>query len=111
MKTFCQSSRCGVSDIGSALGITSAAASQMLERLVQHGLIERTEDPNDRRAKKIALTDKGLHMLPEGLRAHQDWLGGLAHTLTSDEQAQATAALRLLIEHAKQLNVSDAENS
>ncbi len=42
----------GVSDIGDDLGVTSAAASQMLERLVQAGLVTRTEDPHDRRAKQ-----------------------------------------------------------
>ncbi len=35
---------CGVSDIGGHLGISNAAASQMVERLVQMGLLERTED-------------------------------------------------------------------
>lgn len=102
---------CGVSDIGDDLGITSAAASQMLERLVQQALIERTEDPNDRRAKQIVLTDKGCQLLQEGIRAHQNWLGELARTLPPAEQAQATAALRLLVNHARQLNTPEAENS
>ena len=49
----------GVSDIGDDLGVTSAAASQMLERLVQQQLILRSEDPHDRRVKQIVLTEKG----------------------------------------------------
>ncbi len=40
---------CGVTDVGDDLGVTSAAASQMLERLVQNGLVQRREDPDDRR--------------------------------------------------------------
>ena len=50
--------RRGVSGIGEDMGVTPAAASQMIERLVQQGLLERSEDPHDRRAKKIALTVK-----------------------------------------------------
>ena len=96
---------CGVSDIGDDLDITSAAASQMLERLVQQGLIERTEDPNDRRAKQIALTDQGHQMLREGFRAQQNWLNDLARVLLPEEQAQVADALRLLIEHVKQFEV------
>src|SRR5215208_1444562 len=46
----------GVSDLADELGITSAAASQMLERMVQQELITRTEDPSDRRLKLIVLT-------------------------------------------------------
>ena len=93
---------CGVSDIGDDLGITSAAASQMLERLVQQGLIVRAEDPNDRRAKQIALTDKGRDMLHEGFRAHQSWLSDLARKLPADEHPQVIEALRILIDHIKQ---------
>ena len=50
---------CGVTDLGDALGVTSSAASQMLERLVQQDLVLRLEDPSDRRVKQIVLTDKG----------------------------------------------------
>ena len=44
---------CGGSDIGDELGVTSAAASQMIERLVQQELITRSEDPSDRRLKQF----------------------------------------------------------
>jgi len=56
---------CAVSDIGSEMGISNAAASQMLDRLVQQNYIERTEDPIDRRVKQINLTDKGLALVKE----------------------------------------------
>src|SRR5512136_1623415 len=46
----------GVSEIGDQLGVTNAAASQAVDRLVELELIERTEDPQDRRAKRLALT-------------------------------------------------------
>src|SRR4030042_236358 len=50
-----QHGACGVSDIGSNLGVTNSAASQMLERLVQLKLVTRTENPTDRRVKQIVL--------------------------------------------------------
>ena len=52
----------GVTDLGDHLGVTSAAASQMLERLVQQELILRTEDPDDRRVKQMVLTEKGARV-------------------------------------------------
>ena len=88
---------CNVSAIGDELGITSAAASQMLERLVQQGIIERTEDPNDRRAKQIALTEKGHQMIHDGFRARYAWLGELAASFTPDEQDLIQTAMRLLL--------------
>ena len=48
----------GVSRVGKQMGVTNAAASQAIERLVQMGFVERTEDPEDRRAKRLALTPK-----------------------------------------------------
>ncbi len=94
----------GVSDIGDELGVTSAAASQLLDKLVQQGLIERSEDPHDRRVKQIVLTEKGRRILEESIQARQLWLNDLAHLLTEGEQAQVTGALHILIERASQLD-------
>jgi DNA-binding MarR family transcriptional regulator len=92
-----------VSDIGDNLGVTNAAASQMLERLVQQGLILRTEDPDDRRVKQVVLTDKGRQILHESIAARQGWLENLAQTLSEGEREQIIAALDILIEKANQL--------
>ena len=92
----------GVTDLGDHLGVTSAAASQMLERLVQQELIQRSEDPTDRRVKQIVLTDKGCRVLGEGLRARQSWLDDLAVNLSPGEKEQITAAMKIMIEKADQ---------
>jgi DNA-binding MarR family transcriptional regulator len=102
----------GVSDLGEGLGISSAAASQMLERLVQQGVILRSEASHDRRVKQIALTEKGLHILQESFHARQGWLDDLAQTLSADEKEQITAALKILIEKATRLQPqSDPQSS
>jgi DNA-binding MarR family transcriptional regulator len=94
---------CGVSEVGDNLGVTNAAASQMLERLVQQKLILRTEDPADRRAKQLALTDKGIQAVHEGIHARQGWLEDLSNVLSASEKEQVAAALKILIEKTKQL--------
>ena len=93
----------GVTDIGDHLGVTSAAASQMLDRLVRQGLILRLEDPSDRRVKQVVLTEKGLRVIQEGMRARQQWLVDLAGTMSSPEKEAVTAALDVLTERASQL--------
>jgi DNA-binding MarR family transcriptional regulator len=93
----------GVSDLGDNLGISKAAASQMLERLVQQELIVRTEDPNDRRSKKIVLSEKGCQTLQESMDARQEWLNDLAITLSPDEKKQIISALNILIEKTKKI--------
>src|SRR4030067_906969 len=62
---------CGVSEIGDHLGITNAAASQMVERLVQWRLLERSEDPRDRRGKPPDLNEKGEGVVPGRLHARR----------------------------------------
>jgi DNA-binding MarR family transcriptional regulator len=95
---------CGVTDLGDHLGVTCAASSQMLDRLVQQGFILRAEDPKDRRVKQIVLTDKGCRVLKEGIRARQDWLGGLAQTLSDSEKETVMAGLNILINRVKHLS-------
>jgi DNA-binding MarR family transcriptional regulator len=94
---------CGVTDLGDDLGVTSSAASQMLERLVQQDLVLRSEDPSDRRVKKIILTDKGSRVARESMRARQRWVSDLAENLSDAEKATVTAALSLLIDRTTHL--------
>jgi DNA-binding MarR family transcriptional regulator len=94
---------CGVSDVGDDLGISSAAASQMLERMVQQGLVSRTEDPCDRRVKQIVLTAKGEQVLQGSLQAGKGWLDELAASLSPAEQEQVAAALTIMIAKADRL--------
>ena len=93
----------GVSDIGDQLGVTNAAASQAVDRLVQLGLIERTEDPEDRRAKRLALTPKGRALIEKGIEARSKWIEGLTDALTPDQQAMIISALTLLTESARKM--------
>jgi DNA-binding MarR family transcriptional regulator len=98
-----RSGGCGVTDLGDDLGVTSSAASQMLERLVQQDLVLRSEDPSDRRVKQIVLTDKGVQVVRESMRARQRWLSDLADNLSDAEKAAMIAALSLLIDRTTHL--------
>jgi DNA-binding MarR family transcriptional regulator len=95
----------GVTDLGDHLGVTSSAASQMLERLVQQELVLRSEDPSDRRVKQIILTDRGLQVLRDSIRAHQRWLYDLAGTLSDSEKEAIIGALNTLIDKANHLRL------
>jgi DNA-binding MarR family transcriptional regulator len=91
----------GVSEIGGQLGVTNAAASQAVERMVQLGLIARTEDPQDRRAKKVALTLKGRALIERGIEIRSQWVEGLTQALTPEQQSMIISALTLLTAAAR----------
>jgi len=90
----------GVTGLGDKLGVTSSAASQLLERLVQQELIRRSEDPSDRRVKRIILTDKGLQVVRESMHARQRLFSDLSENLSDVEKSTIIAALDVLIDTA-----------
>jgi DNA-binding MarR family transcriptional regulator len=94
---------CGVSDIGAQLGVTSAAASQMIDRLAERGLVERTEDPHDRRAKQISLTEAGESLLLRSRQARDRWMESLARLVGPEEQAIVITAFGYLTEALRKL--------
>jgi DNA-binding MarR family transcriptional regulator len=93
--------KCGVSEIGERLGITNAAASQSIDRLVNLGLIKRTEDPEDRRAKQLSLTQAGQALIEKGIEARSQWIECLTEAFTPAQQDMIIAALTLLTEAAR----------
>lgn len=95
---------CGIGDIGASFDITNAAASQLVDKLVQSGLIQREEDPNDRRAKRLSLTEKGRKLIRQGMEERHRWVDQLAAELTAQERDTVIEALRILTERAKQEN-------
>ncbi len=48
-----------VKDIAARIQLDSPAVTGLIDRLVKEGLVERKEDPEDRRSLKIYLTPKG----------------------------------------------------
>lgn len=94
----------GVTDLGDHLGVTSAAASQMLERLVQQGLIQRSEDPQDRRVKQIYLTEQGCSILEGTIRTRKGWLDKIANSFVDGDKEPIISALNILIERAQHLD-------
>ncbi len=94
---------CNVSELSERLSVTHAASSQMLDRLVQQGLILRSEDPQDRRNKQIILTEKGRRMLRESTQASQRWLRTLATSLTVEEMGKISEAFDILLKKLSQM--------
>jgi DNA-binding MarR family transcriptional regulator len=101
---------CGVSDLGEGLGVSNAAASQLLDKLVRQQLIVRTEDPEDRRGKQISLTEEGTQLIQDSLSARKSWFLDLKSSLSAQEKEQAIVALNILIDKGRQLEPQKTSN-
>ena len=100
---------CGVSDISERFDITNAAASQLVDKLVQSGFIKREEDPHDRRAKLLNLTDKGKELIQQGIEERYRWVDQLAERLTIEERVQVSEALNIMTRAAQELEAEPAQ--
>jgi DNA-binding MarR family transcriptional regulator len=72
----------------------------MIERLVQQGLVERCESPDDRRVRLVHLTERGRQVVDESIRARQQWVERLLASLSEEQRNLVGRALRVLTEHA-----------
>src|SRR3989304_1230410 len=94
---------CGLSEIGERFDISAAAASQLVDKLVQAGYFGRTEDPSDRRAKLLTLSDKGKELINQGTEERHRWMDDLAATLSAEDQEKVSEALILLTNAAQKM--------
>src|SRR5512144_160780 len=75
---------CGMSEVSERFEITPAAASQLVDKIVQSGLIHREEDPHDRRAKSLNLTDKGRELILRSIEERYRWVEPMIGKLTAE---------------------------
>jgi len=99
---------CGVSDLGEHLGVSNAAASQMVDRLVGMDLLKRSEDPADRRVKTLALTPKGAALVLDSIEARRRWMEDLTTAFTVEQQEEIITALTMLTQAAQKLESDQA---
>jgi|SRR5579859_7661698 len=92
---------CAVSDMGKQFGISIPAASQLIDKLVQEGLVERTESEHDRRMKQLALTSAGRAVVRASMDARLDWAHELGAALAPEQRATIAQALAELIAAAQ----------
>jgi len=74
-----------VTDAAAFLGVTKAAASQTVEKLVRRKWLRREEDQADRRSARLSLTEAGERLLREYERVRADKLGKVFREYSSQD--------------------------
>lgn len=98
-----------VMDLTELMQVTPAAASQMVERMVQQGLVRRFETPEDRRVRLVELTDLGLKAVENSMVVRQSWVAELLASCSEEEKDTLRPALHLLAARAAALEEAGAE--
>ena len=85
------------------LGVTKAAVSQMVDRLVESGLISSEEDPIDRRSKLICLSETGEKLVQKAVLTRRKWVPDLVVSLTDTQVEEACQIFEIVNEKLKQI--------
>ena len=93
----------GPVDLSRALGVTSAAASGIVDRLAGHGHAERVADRQDRRRTQVHITESGRQEVLGHLMPMFVALDSLDSALTDDERGAVTRYLQGAIAAMKSL--------
>jgi DNA-binding MarR family transcriptional regulator len=78
-----------IGDVAQSLQIRHHGASLLVDRSVKRGLLERAEDPEDRRRVHVWLTPQGQQILDTIMEANRRKLGTLQEMLFRDSLRQA----------------------
>lgn len=84
--------------IAARANITPQAVGELVDDLEQLGYVVRRPDPNDRRAKRIVLTERGLACVATALEVIVGLEAELAELLGADGLAELHASLGKIIE-------------
>lgn len=84
---------CGVGDVADYMGVSSAAISRAVERLVRRGLVERHTAGEDRRAVDLTVTAEGRARVGQFQAAVREALDGLTGSLDAERVTEAISLL------------------
>ncbi len=92
-----------VNAIGDRVGLTSGSITVAVDRLENKGLVERRNDPCDRRARVVHLTEAGNGLIRCAMADHERAMQVAVSGLTPEERVQAAELLKKLGLHARSL--------
>ena len=87
---------CEITRLVEPLQVGKSAVSQMVERLVQQGYVQRTASAQDRRARYLTITPLAEQVIRAGIAARERWLDEIPQALSAGEQEIVLQALKIL---------------
>ena len=89
-----------MNELSRLLMVTGGNITAIVDQLEKEGLVERLDEPDDRRAFCIRLTKSGEKGFAEMARAHEQWVVELLAGLTGRERGELLKLLAKLKSHA-----------
>jgi len=100
-----------ISTLADKLSLSLAATSHLVDRMVQQGLVERSEDAIDRRQKRVTIGPAGQALLDRMVQARLRDAAQLMAGLPPDLRDQLEQVLELAVAQLRQeLDYSNVQN-
>jgi DNA-binding MarR family transcriptional regulator len=87
-----------VSDLADRFGVSAPSMSRAVDGLVKSKLATRVEDLEDRRVRRVAITQKGKQLVDTLVVVRQAGLEAFAETLTAAQRRKLNAAVDALMD-------------
>lgn len=84
-------------DLATALMIESASLVRLVDALERCGLAERLEDPEDRRSKRVWMTEAGRDIYAKVYAVHQKVADSMVRDVTPEELALCDSVLKRIL--------------
>jgi DNA-binding MarR family transcriptional regulator len=82
------------------LHIDKANTARTMQKLLDSGYVRKQPDPDDRRAVRIYLTEKGKRLIPKIISIITNWTNTLTAGLSPKEKEAALRLLRKMVDNA-----------
>jgi DNA-binding MarR family transcriptional regulator len=89
-----------VMDFTELMELSPAGASQMIERMVQQGVVRRAESPDDRRVRLVHLTEQGQQIVEASINSQRARIEEMVGTLPEEQKRVFGQALVSLTQRA-----------
>jgi DNA-binding MarR family transcriptional regulator len=94
--------------VAQGLGVHSSNATRACDKLVEAGLLDRSDDPTDRRNLVLRLTPSGEELVETMNRARRASIAGILEGMSASSRTRLASALREFIDAADEIPIHGA---
>ena len=87
-----------MSELSAELNVPMSTATRIVDWLVRGDMVERVNDPNDRRVVRVGMSKSGRELYETGMTFNKQRIGKLLRDFSSDEQAQLLKLMNKLFD-------------
>ena len=85
-------------ELSSELEVPLSTATRIVDGLVQAGMVERVNDPSDRRVVRVGMSENGYELYQAGMAYNRQRMAKLLNVFTAEEQEQLLKLMNKLFD-------------